>query len=81
MYEFFFSLSKARENGIHNREYNFWERRKPKCLLSSRVLSVGNNELFLVYMILMVGMFLSVLILMVEVVWYKVENAKQPMPY
>lgn len=68
---YFYSLAKVRERGISNREHRVWVTEKSQCLLQSRVVSVGKNELFLVYMILLVGMFLSVLILVMETFWKK----------
>lgn len=63
-----------RETGIIRREENVWIIKKPKCLLSSRVVSVGNNQLFLVYLILVCGNFLSIVIFVIEVLWHKFQD-------
>lgn len=63
--------------GIFQREYNIWVAEKPVCLLSSRVGSVGLNELFLVYIILIIGVFAAIIVFLVEIIWYKIERFKR----
>lgn len=62
------------EIGVVQREHNLWIMKKPKCLQNSRIVSVGKNELLLVYMILITGMILSTAILMVELLWYRIQK-------
>ncbi|XP_018568642.1 uncharacterized protein LOC108908854 [Anoplophora glabripennis] len=68
---FLVSLVKMQQSGIFKRERDVWVASKPECLLSSRVLSVGVNELFMVYMILVGGMFSAAIIFCIEIIWQK----------
>ncbi|KAJ8978644.1 hypothetical protein NQ317_002281 [Molorchus minor] len=67
------SLVKMKENGIFNREENIWVEKPPKCLSDLRVVAVGANALFLVYIILVIGIILAFVILAIEIVWHKLE--------
>ncbi|KAG5893020.1 hypothetical protein JTB14_037213 [Gonioctena quinquepunctata] len=62
------SLMKMKVSGIYKRENDIWSSKKPECLLSSRILSVGVNELFLVYLILFAGVFISAMIFIIEII-------------
>ncbi|CAH1156137.1 unnamed protein product [Phaedon cochleariae] len=70
------SLTMMRVGGILKRDKDFWLPRKPECLLGSRVVSVGVNELFLVYLILFTGIIISLFILVIETVcfWWTNRN-------
>lgn len=62
------------QSGIFKRERDVWVASKPECLLSLRVFSVGVNELFLVYMILVGGIFLATAIFCAEIIWEKAQR-------
>lgn len=69
-----FSMVKMQQSGILKRERDVWVASKPECLLSLRVLSVGANELFLVYMILIGGIFMATVIFCIEIIWHKAQR-------
>ncbi|KAJ8925123.1 hypothetical protein NQ315_001305 [Exocentrus adspersus] len=70
---FLVSLVKMHQSGIFKRERDVWVASMPQCQSNLRVLSVGVNELFLVYIILVGGMTLAFATFCLEIVWYRLK--------
>ncbi|KAJ8943879.1 hypothetical protein NQ318_019362, partial [Aromia moschata] len=68
------SSTKIRQSGILQRAQGIWLDKPPPCLSDFVVVSVGKNDLFVVYMILLAGWVLAVAIFLAEVIWYKVST-------
>lgn len=66
------SLRKMWTSGIIKKLQKTWVRSKPECLSSARVISVGASDLFLPYFILSLGVLISLLILLFEIIWKKI---------
>ncbi|XP_066250006.1 ionotropic receptor 75a-like [Euwallacea similis] len=63
------SLRKMWQSGIIKKLHKTWVTRRPECLSSARVKSVGVNDLFLPYFLLVMGVAASLLILAAEITW------------
>lgn len=51
--------------------YKTWVASKPECLSSTRMITVGVNDLFLPYFLLVLGVAGSAIILLGEMIWIK----------
>ncbi|XP_044270076.1 ionotropic receptor 75a-like [Tribolium madens] len=66
---FHITLRKAKEVGLVHRISQIWESKKPECLSSIRVVAVGSDQTFIAFLMLFIGMALSLVFLVIEIAW------------
>jgi hypothetical protein len=54
-----------------------WESKKPQCLANARIIAVGIEQVFIAFLTLFVGIALSLFLLVVEIVWFRLDLDKK----
>ncbi|XP_030764049.1 ionotropic receptor 75a-like [Sitophilus oryzae] len=64
-------LNRLSENGVLNREYQFWHPKKPECLKSGSNIKIhtGLEDFYPALVVLLLGIVASLQILAVEILW------------
>ncbi|XP_056634103.1 ionotropic receptor 75a-like [Diorhabda sublineata] len=68
---FHITLRKILSSGIFRRIEDFWVSKRPKCLNKTRIKAVGVPELFLIYLIFVIGLIISLIIFLIESLLHK----------
>jgi ionotropic glutamate receptor len=74
---FHITLRKTRQSGLVHRISQIWESKKPQCLANARIIAVGVEQVFIAFLTLFVGIALSLFLLVVEIVWFRLDLDKK----
>ncbi|XP_063920789.1 ionotropic receptor 75a-like [Zophobas morio] len=67
------TLRQMKQVGLIQRISQIWEAKKPQCLSSARVIAVAYNQVFMAFLALFLGMLVSVVLLVIEIIWFKLD--------